>query len=105
MALRRYAKSSLACGDIAEAKSLLEEAGKIITPLLVGAPEKSLYRRDHAWIQGVWGDYHAVLGNDEDARRLWQEAVAELATLEDAKTLNFLGQRALKEYRAKLEAA
>lgn len=103
--LRCCARSTLACGDSVGAASLLEEAEKIIASLLADAPANPLYRQGRAWIQGVRGDYHAALGNDENARRLWQEAVAELTALEEEKTLNFLGQRALKEYRGKVSGA
>lgn len=106
VAHRRCAQNAVADNGTAPAAlSMLQQAQQIADGLLGADPANRLYHQDHAWLKGVWGDYSAAVSEPDEARRLWGEAVAELTALEDAKTLDFLGQRALKEYRAKLAAA
>lgn len=103
--LRRCAKSAIFCECTDVAGVYLHEAQEIVENLHATDPTRSIYRQDHAWLKGVWGDYYAATGKADEAKRFWGEAVTELTCLEDSRRLNFLGGRALKEYRAKLEAA
>ncbi|ARJ66893.1 hypothetical protein WV31_15040 [Magnetospirillum sp. ME-1] len=99
------ANVALTMGETDEAVSALRQAEMIIDTLLIKEPEKPAYRQGKARLISLWGDYHAAKEELDAAQRCWSEAVSGFEALEQAKTLNFLGRRALREYRTKLKGS